>query len=127
MPRRDCFHLLQICLQNVPDKSNSVFIESLFIESINTSVLNSCRQYQEISDLLFSSDLTSIYEYLHCVICLWYLCALLLYCVCSFSFFLFFCLMIGKTFVMFGYANKEFEFLIFFQTHPPRQQSGMTG
>ena len=37
-----------------------------------------------------------------------------LYCVCSFFFFffffLFFCLMIGKTIVMFGYANKEFEF-----------------
>ena len=32
-----------------------------------------------------------------------------LYCVCSF-FSDFFCLMIGKTFVMFGYANKEFEF-----------------
>ena len=27
-----------------------------------------------------------------------------------FLFFLFFCLMIGKIFVMFGYANKEFEF-----------------
>ena len=27
-----------------------------------------------------------------------------------FSDFLFFSLMIGKTFVMFGYANKEFEF-----------------
>ena len=32
-------------------------------------------------------------------------------CVCSFFLIYFsFCLMIGKTFVMFGYANKEFEF-----------------
>ena len=36
-----------------------------------------------------------------------------LYCVCSFYFFCF-CVMIGKTFVMFGYANKEFEFDISF-------------
>ena len=31
-------------------------------------------------------------------------------CVLFLFFFWFFCLMIGKTFVMFGYANKQFEF-----------------
>ena len=47
-----------------------------------------------------------------------------LYCVCSFSFLFFsdflsfLCLMIGKTFVMFGYANKEFEFEFEFEYIP---------
>ena len=36
---------------------------------------------------------------------------LMCFLVCVLSFFSgFFCLMVGKTFVMFGYANKEFEF-----------------
>ena len=69
MPRWDCFHLQQICLQNVPVKSNSVSIEPLKEEMIHPIyVLNHCRQYQEILDLLFSSELTYIYEHLHCVI-----------------------------------------------------------
>ena len=63
MPRRDCSYLLQICLQNVPDKSNSISIEPLQEYAIYPIyVLNPCRQYQEISDLLFSSELNLRYR-----------------------------------------------------------------
>ena len=37
--------------------------------------------------------------------------------------FLFLCLMIGKTFVMFGYANKEFEFEYMHPSATMRQTS----
>ena len=61
-PRWDCFHLQQICLQNVPVKSNSVSIEPLKEEMVYLIyVLNHCRQYQEILDLSFNSELTYIY------------------------------------------------------------------
>ena len=107
-PRWDCFHLQQICLQNVPVKSNSVSIEPLKEEMVYLIyVLNHCRQYQEILDLLFNSELTYIYMSI-CIVL--YACDIyLFYCVGSFSFSVF-CIMIGKSFVMFGYANKEFEF-----------------
>ena len=56
---------------------------------------------------LFSRELTSIYQYLHCVIRVSHSCISL----CVFFFFVcVFCLIIGKTFVIFGYANKEFQF-----------------
>ena len=110
MPRRDCFHLLQICLQNVPVKSNSVFIESLFIESILLTywiLAANIRRYQ----IFYLAVIWPLYMRIRIVL---YVCDIyVLYCVCSFSFlfwFSFFSLMIGKTFVMFGYANKEFEF-----------------
>ena len=106
---KETFHLLQICLQNVPVKSNSVFIESLFIESILLTywiLAANIMRYQ----IFYLAVIWPLYMSI-CIVL--YVCDIyVLYCVCSFSFFFlfFFCLMIGKTFVMFGYANKEFEF-----------------
>ena len=42
--------------------------------------------------------------------CVIFMCFIVCVLFFFFLFFSFFCLMIGKTFVVFGYANKEFEF-----------------
>ena len=68
-----------------------------------TYVLNSCRQYQEISDFYLAETWP---QYMSICIVLYVCDIYVLYC----FFLFFFSLMIGKTFVMLGYANKEFEF-----------------
>ena len=109
MPRRDFFHLLQICLQNVLVKSNSVFIKYLFKEYILLTyriLAANIRRYQ----IFYLAVIWPLYMSI-CIVL--YVCDIyVLYSLFSFFFSDFFCLMIGKTFVMFGYSNEEFEFWI---------------
>ena len=70
-------------------------------------VLNPCRQYQEISHFYLAVSWLYIWVFALCYMYVPFMC----FIVCSFSFFLcVFCLMIGKTFVMFGFVIKEFKF-----------------
>ena len=85
MPRRDCFRLLQICLQYVSVKSNSVSIEPLQEDTIYPIyVLNPYPQYQKISDFFYLAlSWQYVWVFALCYMCVTFICFIV--CVLFFS------------------------------------------